>query len=196
MGPKTKRTAVEAKIARLESEIAEIDRSFYYVNATEDRELYAGMLERKRDDMVRCAVLQLHTAIEDVLTSFIICRSLGMKPEEGAHRVRSKKAKALRKRFRGQHSVGFYEKVKEAIKLHLISESVEAKLLELNKLRNTCSHNWLLNVPLRQGIGPNEKKPRLLSFRGRDLHKVSVLEGFTGEFGVIYSKLFVKYLDG
>jgi hypothetical protein len=35
------------------------------------------MLERKRDDLVRCAVLQLHTAIEDVLSGQIAAVLLG-----------------------------------------------------------------------------------------------------------------------
>src|SRR5262245_2184894 len=40
------------------------------------------MLEWKRDDIVRCAVLQLHTAIEDVLNSAIICHVLVVRPEK------------------------------------------------------------------------------------------------------------------
>ncbi len=31
------------------------------------------MLERKRDDIVRAAVLQIHTAIEDLLTLHLAC---------------------------------------------------------------------------------------------------------------------------
>jgi hypothetical protein len=44
--------SVEKKIARLMREIAEIDEFFYRSNENEDRYLYAGMLERKRDDIV------------------------------------------------------------------------------------------------------------------------------------------------
>jgi len=65
--------SVEAKISRLTREIAKIDAFFYHTNKADDRALYAAMLERKRDDMVRSAVLQLHTAIEDILNSWIIC---------------------------------------------------------------------------------------------------------------------------
>jgi hypothetical protein len=45
--------SVEAKITRLTRQIAEIDEFFYRGNENEDRFLYAGMLERKRDDIVR-----------------------------------------------------------------------------------------------------------------------------------------------
>jgi hypothetical protein len=41
---------VEAKIARLVREIADIDRFFYGMKEDDDRSLYAGMLERKRDE--------------------------------------------------------------------------------------------------------------------------------------------------
>lgn len=89
--------AVENKIRRLTREIAKIDDVFYNLNETKDRELYAGMLERKRDDMVRSAVLQMHTAIENLLNSCIVCRALNVKPEDRTRRIRCKTARALRR---------------------------------------------------------------------------------------------------
>ena len=62
---------VEAAIRRLTSEIEEIDSFFYKHDEKGDRVRYVGMLERKRDDMIRSAVLQLHTSIEDLLNSYI-----------------------------------------------------------------------------------------------------------------------------
>ena len=56
--------SVEAAIKRLTREIDEIDDFFYKPSENDDRLLHAGMLERKRDDMVRSTVLQMHTAIE------------------------------------------------------------------------------------------------------------------------------------
>jgi hypothetical protein len=78
--------SVETKIKRLTREIGQIDECFYRPDK-EDRVAYAGMLERKRDDVVRSAVLQMHTAIEDLLTQSILCRVLqapGGAPEESA----------------------------------------------------------------------------------------------------------------
>ncbi len=77
-----KQASIKAKITRLTREIAEIDHFFYMDREGKNRELYAGMLEQKRDDMVRSAVLQMHTAIEDILTSLIICRFFGVKAEQ------------------------------------------------------------------------------------------------------------------
>jgi hypothetical protein len=89
--------SLEAKISKLTREIAAIDRFFYAVNQDEDRVLYAGMLERKRDDMVRATVLQLHTAVEDILNTGITCGVLNVKPETRTSKSRSRPARALRK---------------------------------------------------------------------------------------------------
>jgi hypothetical protein len=67
--------SVETKIKRLMREIGQIDEYFYQPDR-EDRVAYAGMLERKRDDVVRSAVLQMHTAIEDLITQSILCQVL------------------------------------------------------------------------------------------------------------------------
>src|SRR5262245_43292341 len=98
--------SVEAKITRLTREIAKIDKIFYRVNETEDRVLYAGMLERKRDDMIRSAVLQMHTAIDDLLNGQIICCILNIKPEDRTRKMRGKRAHALRSILIGPRSLG------------------------------------------------------------------------------------------
>jgi hypothetical protein len=58
---------VEQAIKRLNKEIDEIGAAIY-ASGEERPVLVAAMLERKRDDIVRSAVLQLHTKIEDLLT--------------------------------------------------------------------------------------------------------------------------------
>lgn len=186
--------SVEAKITRLTREIAEIDEFFYRGNENEDRFLYAGMLERKRDDIVRSTVLQMHTAIEDVLNSQIICHLLNAKPENRKSKIRSKSGSALRKMLFGAESMGFNMKLNFAVALGLLDERTQKKLMVLNTLRNKCSHNWLLKAPVRRGKGPRQKKPPLLLYQNRDLHDVRVLKEFASEYGPIYAKLFVKYL--
>jgi len=186
--------AVENKIKRLTGEIKKIDDIFYNVNETDDRVLYAGMLERKRDDMVRSAVLQMHTAIEDLLNSFILCRALNVRPENRSARMRSKTAKALLSMLAGPRSIGFEMKLNLAFVLGILNSKVQSRLVELNSLRNRCSHNWILKAPLRRGKAPKKKKPPLLRYNGSDLHEVSVIEDFVGEYGTIYAKLFARYV--
>lgn len=146
--------SVETKIARLEREIAQIDKHFYQTNATEDRVLYAGMLERKRDDMVRSAVLQLHTSIEDILNTAIICRVLDVKSENRKPKMRSTAGKALRKVLFGAGSIGFDMKLNLAVSLGLLDATTKTKLMELNTLRNKCSHNWILKSTVRHSKTP------------------------------------------
>ena len=184
--------AVETKINRLTREIRKIDDVFYGLNKNEERELYAGMLERKRDDMIRSAVLQMHTAIEDLLNSCIVCRILNVKPEKW-RRVRSKIARALLNMLVGPRSIGFEMKLNFAFVLGLLNSRTKDRLVELNTLRNKCSHNWLLKSPLRRGKSPRQKKPPLLRYKGADLHKVDVIADFAFEYGTIYCKLFLKY---
>jgi hypothetical protein len=186
--------SVETKIGRLTREIRKIDDFFYGTNKDASRALYVGMLERKRDDMVRSAVLQLHTAIEDVLTFWITCRVLGIKMEEQEKRARSKSAQALRRMLWGGGSIGFDMKLNFAVALRLINGPTQKKLAELNRLRNKCSHNWLLKVPVRRGRRPKQKKLPLLLYKGRDLHGVEALQDFTREYGLLYARLFTKYL--
>jgi hypothetical protein len=185
---------LEAKISRLTREIAAIDRFFYAVNENEDRLLYAGMLERKRDDLVRATVLQLHTAIEDILNIAITCSVLNVKPGNRTGKMRSRPARALHKMLFGAGSLGFDMKLSFAVALGLMNAPVQMRLMALNTLRNKCSHNWLLKTPVRRGKRPRQKKPPLLLYRGRNLHNVAVLEDFAGEYGAIYAKMFLKYL--
>lgn len=191
----TNAKSIEGRIRRLEREIAEIDQYFYGSNKRPDRHLYAGMLERKRDDMVRSAVLQLHTAIEDLLDYLITCRILEANAEDRAKRMSSKAGRALRKMLYGAGSLGFDMKLNFAVSLRLVQTKVKERLMELNTLRNKCSHNWVLKVSVRRGRRPQQKKPPLLLYEGRDLHNIVVLKEFIGEYATIYVKLFGKHCD-
>ena len=95
----------------------------------------------------------------------------------------------------GGGSLGFDMKLNFATALRLINENTRDKLMELNILRNKCSHNWLLKATVRHGKRPPQKKPPLLLYKGRDLHCVAALEEFLGEFGPLYVRLFLRYLD-
>jgi hypothetical protein len=86
-------------------------------------------------------------------------------------------------------------KLNLALALRLINSKTKDRLLTLNTLRNKCSHNWALKVAVRQGKRPKQKKPPFLLYEGRDLHAVEALKDFVGEYGGIYLKLYLKYLD-
>jgi len=180
---------IERNIRRLERELEDIDRFFYRGREREDRSGYLSMLTHKRDDVVRATVLQLHTAIEDLLDQDLRVRVLGK------GRRRSKRARALAKMLRGGGSLGFDMKLNFAQVVGILTAPMIDKLKELNTLRNKCSHNWLLNVVVRRGKKPAAPKAPLLTFRGRDLHKVAVLKDFYIEYGRIYVRLLSRHLD-
>lgn len=184
---------IEAAIKRLTCEIEEIDSYFYKPNENDDRHLYAGMLERKRDDIVRSAVLQIHTAIEDLLDEHITFTITG---GTRRRRVRGHSARALRTILIGPGSIGFDRKLALALALRIINQKTRDRLQILNTWRNKCSHTWVLKVPVRHGKRPAQKKPPLLLYEGRDLHTVAALKDFIDEYGGgIYLKLYIKYLD-
>ena len=187
--------SVETKITRLTKELGQFDKFFYGFNEEKDRASYASMLERKRDDVVRSAVLQVHTAIEDLMNLYIIGVVLGTTPQKRSRKLSTIRGKALRKMLYGKGSLGFDMKMSFAVALGFLSAEAAKKLAELNMIRNKCSHNWLLKTPRRRNRRPRQKKPPLLLYEGRDLHSINALKDFIGEFGAFYGKLFASYAE-
>lgn len=177
---------VERNIRRIKREIAEID-AFVYTEDTEDRFLYLGMLERKREDIVRSTVLQMHTAIENILTTLLLQHVLDLTVEERHRAPRGKAARAMMKMVK---EFSFDKKVELAFGLGVIRQATKTKLSLLGVLRNKCAHNWLLNVRLRHGRKPKDRKPPLLQYGGKNLHHVTVLQDFYGEYAGVYVRLY------
>jgi hypothetical protein len=148
---------LEQAIKRLNREIDEIEAAIY---APSDKEpvRVAALLERKRDDIVRSAVLQLHTKIEDLLTSLMLYCALGITDKKLKHRLSSERGKAFRRMLYDRESLGFDTKLNFAVGLGLISPTGRKQLMELNTMRNKCSHNWILNRAVRRGKRPKQLK--------------------------------------
>lgn len=177
-------------IRRLTREIEVIENYFYDVPDSDPWQV-AFMLERKRDDIVRGTVLQLHTAIEQLLNGLITCRVLGVKSEHRA-KPRGSAARALVRMLSGGGSIGFEMKLNFAVALRILTTKTKDRLVELNRVRNRCSHNWILRQSVRRGRRPAQKKPPLLEFRGKDLHKVTVFKEFCAEYGLMHANLWLK----
>jgi len=190
-----KRSYLQRKISRLEREITAIDEMFYLSEQDGEPSQHAAMLERKRDDMIRGAVLQLHTSIESVLDSYVMCRMLEV-PAYGRMRLMGRpRGKALRRLLASAEGFGFNQKLDLAAALGIFSEKRRKRLAVLNTLRNRCSHYWLLKAPVRKGRRPRQQKPPLLQYEGRDLHQVATFRDFLAEYGPMYAKLFVEYIS-
>jgi hypothetical protein len=186
---------IEATIRRLTKQIEALDRLFNGVNAKGDRFLYAGMLERKLDDFVRGAVLQMHTAIEDLLTGAIRTSLLGVRPRHRkavARAIRTVRGRTTFEFLDGPQSLGFAQKVRLARALGIIRTRVGKQLGDLNKMRNACSHHWVLNVRIRRNVRVRKQKPPLIAYRGQNLHRPSVFEEFIGEYSGVYLRLHIN----
>jgi hypothetical protein len=48
---------------------------------------------------------------------------------------------------------------------------------------------------VRKGKRPRQLKPPLLLYEGRDLHHVATFKDFLAEYGPLYARMFVQYLD-
>lgn len=180
------------KIARISKEIEDIDGFFYNIKDDDLAQVY-GMLERKRDDMVRSTVLQLHTAIEDLLDSWLKSYLLGVPPQQRKTRAR-RRGRVADDLLKGGRALGFDAKVRLLVAVGLIRKPLHSKLETLNQLRNKCSHNWLLSARIRRGIKPHLPKRPLLQYDGRDLHKIPALKDFVRDYGQIYFRLFLRIL--
>lgn len=168
-------------------EIAEIDAFVYPED--EDRFIYLGALERKRDDIVRAAVLQMQTAIEDILTTVLLQTTLDLPSEDRHVTLRSKSGKAMERLIR---EFNYDKKVELAFSLRLIRQNTKARLNEIGALRNKCAHNWLLNVRLRRGKPRTAKKPPLLQYGGKNLHRAEVLRDFMSDYAGVYLRLYAR----
>lgn len=190
-----KQSYLKRKVSRLKREIAEIDEAFYITDERTDLAGQASMLERKRDDVIRAAVLQLHTSVEDILNSMIICHILGVPANKRKRYMASPRGKALRKLLMSAEGLGADQKLDLAVALRIINDKRRKRLNVLNTLRNKCGHHWLLKAPVRKGMRPRQLKPPLLLYQGRDLHHVDAFKDFLAEYGPIYINIFMKYLD-
>lgn len=179
---------VEARIRKLTREIDEIDGFFYGSNKEKNRFGYMGMLERKRDDIVRSVVLQLHTAIEELMTDGLFDWILGTKHLKSRRKRRATRRGQALERMMGR--LGFDAKLDFAVVTNLFRPKMVERLRELNRMRNKCAHHWILDTPNRRSGQARGKRPRLLTSGGRDLHNGTVLREFVSEFGHAYFLIF------
>ena len=189
-----KQTYLKRKVSVLKREIAQINSAFYELESS-DLEQQASMLERQRDDVIRGAVLQLHTSIENLIDKMIMCHLVGVPADKLGRMMGSNRGKSLRKLMLSAGGLGFDQKLDLATALKVVSDKRRKRLSALNTLRNKCGHHWLLKELVRKGKRPGQLKPPLLLYEGRDLHQVATFKDFISEFGPLYARMFVQYLD-
>jgi hypothetical protein len=137
----------------------------------------------------------MRTAIEDLMTDMLFSWVLGAPHRKsGRKRRQTKRGQALSRMLAGGGALGFDMKLNFAVVVGVIDAKTRDRLRELNAIRNKCSHHWRLDAPVLGKTRPKQKRPRLLNFRGRDLHKLPALEAFVSEYAGVYLRLYAKSL--
>jgi hypothetical protein len=177
--------SAERVIARLSREIADIEDFFYHSERNSDRSLYASMLERKRDDIIRSAVVQLHTATENVLDTAIERAVLGTRTTP---RRKGVAFDAMCRLLRGGRGLGFDRKLDLALAVRVLDQKSVSKLRALNGVRNKCSHNWVLAWEGRRKGGTT--RPPFLNYSGADVYSLNGFKRLLDDISPLYLRLF------
>jgi|SRR5579872_992215 len=180
--PRQKRDVFLRKSERLRGEIEELVGPLYGTNAKDSKLRYEN-LRTYRAEVQRSFVLSMHLAIEDLLRALLF--------DFLAKRNRRLSKKELVKTVDGMRSA---ELIHWCGRLRLITPKWYELLLELNRIRNACAHNWLLDVPKykRPAGGQPQKRIRLpvVTYQGKNLLDRDVLlHGFCPTYGRIYVRL-------
>jgi hypothetical protein len=127
----------------------------------------------------------MHLAIEDLLKDILGDR---LRRESKLFKV-----KQIRKTLRNMRSLEILE---WCGRLGLITPSQYTHLTELNRIRNTCAHNWVLEIPkYRRVTGTAGKKQwkrtPVVHFRNKNLLSEKV---FFDDFLPVYSRIYPNFL--
>lgn len=80
-------------------------------------------------------------------------------------------------------------------RLNLVAKKQYEFIKELNKVRNSCAHNWLLDIPRYKKVASKKMKKWIktpvVRFNNKNLFNEKV---FRNEFLPLYSKIYLKLL--
>jgi hypothetical protein len=195
MGRGPMKETLVRKARFLRREIEDIQSYFYSLSDRKDLESQCFFLNLQRQDVVRGIVLQLHLALEDLISHWLKYRLLGISPTGNKSITRTKPvaSRSLASILEGERSLRLPQKVELLRGLQLIDRRFHQKLKQLNRMRNVCAHNWELNILIRRGIKRKNPKRPALEYRHQNLYRVPVVKEFIAEYGSLYYKLFLKF---
>ena len=178
--------AKQRKLTKITADIARIERSLFRAEDPDLDQRYHE-LTRKREHLLRSIVLELHLSIEDILTG-----AIGNALLRG-RLSRSPIGQTIRDLLEDDRPLGFRHKLMLARSLDLISAKEFADLVELNTVRNRCSHSWSLGKLTRRRIKPSRPKRPLLRWRGTNLYKTDDFLAFVRVYSLHYVKLWLRH---
>lgn len=177
---------LKQKITKITADIARIEESFFTADKDDLGQRYFE-LQRKREHLLRSMILELHLATEDIITGAVGNALLRGRP------IRSPVGQTIRDLLQDERSLGFLHKVMLARTLGIVTLAQFNDLIELNTVRNRCSHNWQLNRLIRRKLKPTKPKRPLLRWRGRNLYETDAFLDFIGYFTRHYLRLWLRH---
>lgn len=171
------------RIERLKSSIAQLTNGLYGLDER-DQWLKHQNLKTYRTEVMRGFILYLHLANEDLLRALLF-----------DFLVKHNRSLAGKIAKRSVEDLRSADLINWCGRLKLIRPKEYAHILELNRVRNACAHNWVLDLPrtrstINKGVRRRIRIPRV-TYNGKNLFANSV---FADEFLAVYSKIYLKLL--
>ena len=181
---KIESAALTRKAGRLRAEIEDLANDLFNLN---DRDPYlcCENLKTYRLEIMRTFVVSLHLATEDLLHAILF--------DFLARQNRRLTKKETIKIVDGMRSA---ELIHWCGRLNLVTPPQYENLLDLNRIRNACAHQWLLDITRTRRVGPKRRRRSvrvpIVEFERKNLFTGST---FAEEFCPKYSGLYLKLLE-
>ncbi len=180
---KPSQDSYKRKSDKLKSQIDALAASLYGLN-NRDQGLRYYNLQTYQIEVMRNFVFYMHLGIEDLLRALLF-----------DFLVKRNQQLTKKRAIRIVEDLWSADLVDWCGRLKLIKPKQYKQLLELNRVRNKCGHNWSLEVKRKRvKTGGKSRRVRVPSviFEGRNLFDEEV---FTSRFLKVYSKIYLKLLS-
>jgi hypothetical protein len=170
-------------IVRLKADIELIENRLYGTGA-KDLHLRYLNVQTYRVELLRGFVLYTFLALESLLKDLLLDFMRAQKKQ-----VRVGELKRFVRDVRSADLIDWCGK------LSIISRKQHVHLVELNRIRNRCAHEWLLDAPKYRAVVTGSKTRRIrepaVRYKNKNLFDTHV---FLDEFAPIYGRTYLRLL--
>ena len=173
------------KAERLKVDIEELEHFLFSIHAKDPRLRYE-YLKDFRIEIVRSFIINLHLATEDLLHAILF-----------DFLARQNRRLTKKETIRIVDNMRSADLIHWCRRLNLVTPLQYTNLLELNRVRNACAHNWVFDLSQSQKTGMStgtkrHKAPAVL-YKGHNIFSGrSAIDDFHGVFSSLYLKLLFR----
>lgn len=178
-----KRNAKSVAVGKIEKLRADIERLTGVLYGLDNKDALVRLMNYKtyKVEIIRGFILYLQLSIESLLKELLVYR---LKGETRIFKVRQ--IKKTVEDMRSRDILGWCGH------LNLVTETQHARIVELNRIRNLCAHNWVLDLPrYRKDRRGKSVKIGVVRFNDKNILNETV---FRDEFMPVYSGIYLKLL--